>query len=184
MLDRLIDLLLLRRKKRVVVQKLVTHAATEFDAEAIMKLRKEIDKDRANRNPPLDPYGGSYPTVEQQTEEIPRFRPFIVAEVEQEIVGVAFAYEMHHMAGDYRLKVIVRKNWRNKGIGTVLVSQIIDWAKTTNTTKQIVCVFAKSHRDAKHMLMKLGFSVSKQGWEWYMQGAMFNAVEMTLTLDK
>lgn len=179
--DELKRRLFFRWRKVERAANLVVRAAREDDAESIARLRKLADKERKNRNPPLDPYGGDYPTFQQQTEAIRDFSRngvFLVAEIEHEIVGIVFAFEMNKGRGDYRLKVVVSRNWRNKGIGAALVSQVLEWAKGNQGVNLIVCAFHKSHRDAKHLLSKLGFTVHKQGWAWYMQGAMYNEVEM------
>jgi GNAT superfamily N-acetyltransferase len=127
-LYKFIDWLFPQEQIRESVPNLVIRAATIADAEAIMRLRKAADKDRRNRNPPLDPYGGQYPTVEQEIEDIVKFGEsglFLVAEVGKEIIGTAFVFEMHATVGDYRLRLVVDRKWRRKGIGTALASYIV-----------------------------------------------------------
>jgi GNAT superfamily N-acetyltransferase len=162
-------------------------AATVEDAEQLMNLRKRIDKDSTNKSPPLDPYGGDYPTIKQQQLEIKECTNkaiFLVAVSGQIVIGTAYCFPMPDAIGEYALKFIVDKSWRGKGVASKLVAAIIQWATTNSDARKLICRFNKSQKVAKRILEKFGFSTIKQGLVYYMQGGMYNAIDMSLDLKK
>jgi len=155
------------------------------DAEKVDELRKRVNKIKGNKNPPLDPYGGNYPTTQQEASEIEEYNKnsvFLVAEMDSKIIGIAFCFLMHPDLGDYRLKVIVEESFRLQGVGTKLVSGIIKWGSSESKVRELVCSFHKSHKSAKFLLEKFGFNVKKQGLAYYMQTALYAEVEMSFIL--
>ena len=156
------------------------------DAEAIMKLRKKVDQEPTNKNPALDPYGGDYPTVNQQTFEIEdrvHNAIFLVAVQNEQIIGAAFCFEVYKQPHKYRLNFIVDPEWRGKGIASAMVLEVVEWAKSHSEVQELICGFEISHKDAKHVLEKYGFIVSKEGYSYYMQGYRYFETEMTLSAE-
>jgi GNAT superfamily N-acetyltransferase len=157
------------------------------DAEQIMNLRKRIDKAAGNKNPPLDPYGGGYPTLKQQTSEIDDYiikGIFLVAVHQEEVIGAAYCFPKWNSPGEYGFKFLVDVQWRGKGIATQFVAEIIQWAKSTTKAKKLLCRFSKSDKTARRILEKSGFSVLKQGLVPYIQGHFFRATEMYLNIRR
>lgn len=163
----------------------LVRAATVDDAEQVAILRKRIDKEKTNKNPPLDPYGGNYPSLEQQSEEIQsetRNGIYLVAVSERAFIGIAFCSLDNNRLGTYSLGFVVEKAWRDKKVGTALVSQVVNWGQTHPQIQNLVCRFPKSDKATERILHDLGFKVVRQGWTVYIQGAKYNATEMNLKI--
>lgn len=159
--------------------------ANAEDAKQIQKLRKRVDRDRKNKNPPLDPYGGDYPSLEQQVSEIQTYLDqgaFLVAVSGEEIVGFALCFQLYGLPGHYRIKFIVDHPWRKQGIGTRLVMEMVEWGQVHSQVLELVCSFHRSYRFVEKLLKRFGFQVTRQGLVPFMYGGTFNATEMTLDL--
>ena len=161
--------------------------ATVDDAEQVSILRKRVDKDRTNKNPPLDPYGGDYPSLEQQTAEIQSVSKcgiFLVAVSEKTIIGIAFCSQDNNGSGRYSLGFVVEKTPREKRVGAALVAQVVHWVKTHPEAQNLVCRFPKSDKAKEHILREMGFKVRWQGQAVYIQGATYTATEMSINLKE
>lgn len=77
---------------------------------------------------------------------------------------------------------MVEKAWREKKVGTALVSQVVQWAKTHSEVQNLVCKFPRSIKVTERILREFGFKVVKRGWTVYIQGAKYNATEMNLDI--
>jgi GNAT superfamily N-acetyltransferase len=152
------------------------------DAEQIAALRKRVDQDKKNKYPPLDPYGGIYPSIVQQRSEIAQSDVCFVALAENQIVAWAFATNWYQSSGEYRIGFTVDHLWRGHGIGTALASQLLNWKKMRPEVKKLSCQFARADKSKRRVLEKLGFEVVNEGWVYFMQGAMYNATEMVLAV--
>lgn len=161
----------------------VIRPAEPDDAETIAALRKRVDKDKKNKYPPLDPYGGSYPSVDQQRSEIAESGVYFVALAETQLVGCAYCSELYQSPGEYGLGFIVDPAWRKNGIGTSLALQIVTWAKSNSEVKKLVCRFARGDKSKKRILKNLDFEIVYEGWVYFMQGAMYNSTEMAFQIS-
>ena len=158
--------------------------AVVSDAEAVRQLRKKVDKEPSNQNPPLDPYGGDYPTVDQQTSDIrsmTRKGIFLVAVSGEDIIGIAYSFRMYGRPHEYRLNFIVDSPWRGKGVGTAMIAQVVEWGKAHPKVHRLVSGFETTHKDARRVLEKFGFEVYKVGYAYYMQGYRYDETEMILS---
>ncbi len=165
-----------------MVSGIMIRPAEPDDAEPIATLRKRVDQDQKNKNPPLDPSGGSYPTIEQQREELAQNSVCFVALVDEQVVGFAVCSGMDRLPGDYLFSLTVDSAARRRGIGTALVSRLLIWAKSHSEVETLTCRFARADRSTRRILENAGFKVVRVGWVYFMQGAMYNAIDMVLEI--
>ncbi len=84
---------------------------------------------------------------------------YLVAECEGQLVGHAFLEPFHlqslrHIAD---LNIAVHLGWQNKGIGTKLLEQIIEWAKNSSVIEKIQLNVRASNSSAIYLYKKFGF---------------------------
>ena len=84
---------------------------------------------------------------------------YLVAEQEGKIAGHAFLEPLHlksicHVA---QLSIGVHHGWQEKGIGTALMKQVIDWAKQSKTIEKIELNVRASNDRAIALYKKMGF---------------------------
>jgi RimJ/RimL family protein N-acetyltransferase len=103
-------------------------------------------------------------TVDQEQKFVAEYEAadnsvFLVAETQGQIIGVLTCKGgsrklTRHAA---TLGMSVRKDWRNKGVGGLLLARVIDWAKGTGIVSRIeLFVFARNEM-AIHLYQKHGF---------------------------
>ncbi len=164
---------------------LAIRSAELSDAEAVAALRKRVDRDKDNKNPPLSAYGGDYPTPRQQQDEIEACMAqgtFWVDAFDQRVIGIAYCFAVYDVPGVYRLIFLVDKEWRAKGIATTLVMRVLMWAKADRSVQSLVCSFHQSHKPARNVLEKFGFVVSYEGSTYFTDTAAYDETEMVLKL--
>ena len=110
---------------------------------------------------------------------------FFVSEVDAHIIGILNCdggkrKAIRHTA---TLGVSVRKEWRNKGVGSKLMAHTIEWAKSTKIIKRIeLTVFARNVA-AIHVYEKYGFVVEgRRQRSIYRDGEYLDDVMMALIL--
>lgn len=84
---------------------------------------------------------------------------YLVAEREEKIVGHAFLEPLHlksirHVA---QLSIGVHHGWQEKGIGTALMQQLVDWAKQSEKIEKIELNVRASNSRAIALYKKMGF---------------------------
>jgi len=84
---------------------------------------------------------------------------YLVAERDGKIVGHAFIEPLHlksicHVS---QLSIGVHHGWQEKGIGTALMQQIIDWANQSETVEKIELNVRASNNRAIALYKKMGF---------------------------
>ncbi len=84
---------------------------------------------------------------------------YFVAENKTQIVGHAFLEPLHlqslrHVAD---LNIVVHSGWQKKGIGTILLEHLIDWAKNSNAIEKIQLNVRASNIAAISFYKKMGF---------------------------
>jgi ribosomal protein S18 acetylase RimI-like enzyme len=84
---------------------------------------------------------------------------YLVAECEGQVVGHAFLEPLHlksiyHVA---QLTIGVHKGWQEKGIGTKLLEQLIEWARQSETIEKIELNVRASNTTAIALYKKMGF---------------------------
>lgn len=84
---------------------------------------------------------------------------YLVAESEGQIVGHAFLeipqlQSLRHIAD---LNIAVHIGWQNKGIGTLLLTQLIQWATNSGTIEKILLNVRTTNAPAIALYKKMGF---------------------------
>jgi RimJ/RimL family protein N-acetyltransferase len=136
--------------------------AQAADAEQLIALVKEL-ADEPGLYIALSP-GEFNLTVEQEQKFIAESQAadnsvFLVAETEERIIGVLTCKGGSRKLTRHvtTLGMSVRKDWRNKGVGGLLMARVIDWAKGTGIVSRIeLFVFARNMM-AIHLYEKHGF---------------------------
>lgn len=130
----------------------IRHA--EFsDAKAISEVYKEWDN-----------FKGILPDdlIEPESEEdilkdIKKEKIYVIAEDSNQIVGVCYIDISFIKLKSIRLgNMIIKSNYRNKGIGTKIINKVIEFAKTNNV-KKIWLWTQEELTDAIHFYKNKGF---------------------------
>ena len=105
-------------------------------------------------------------TVEQEAQTFADYAAadnalFLVAEVDGEIVGSLNCHGgkrqgNHHAA---ILGMSVARDWRGRGIGTLLMARAIDWARGSGVVRRIELQVFERNAHARHLYEKFGFVV-------------------------
>lgn len=106
----------------------------------------------------------------------------IVAEAEGEVVGSIHVQASRHGYGE--IGMAVAREWRGRGIGSMLMAAAIDWSREHGLHKMSLSVFA--HNDAAIALyQKFGFVEEGRRIKQYRRadGELWDSVEMGLLLD-
>lgn len=86
---------------------------------------------------------------------------YLVAEVDNEIVGHGFLEPLHlnaisHVAD---LTLAVHEGWQGKGVGSLLLEELIKWAHKSKNIEKIELQVRASNRRAISLYKKMGFMV-------------------------
>ncbi len=110
----------------------------------------------------------------------------IAADVEGQVVALAGIDQAKfvrqcHSAG---LGISIRDEWCNRGLGTLLVRELVDWARGHPGLEQLtLCVFASNPR-AQAVYRKVGFQEDgRLPRRAKVNGRYIDIVEMSLWLD-
>jgi RimJ/RimL family protein N-acetyltransferase len=98
-----------------------------------------------------------------------------------DVVGMAHVESSRHGFGE--LGMGVARQWRGRGVGTALLTEVIDWARAQGLHKLILGVFA--HNTAGIALYrKLGFVEEGRRVKQYRRtsGELWDSIEMGLLL--
>jgi RimJ/RimL family protein N-acetyltransferase len=158
------------------------------DAEQLIALVKEL-ADEPGLYIALSP-GEFNLTVEQEQKFIADYQAadnsvFLVAETEGQIVGVLTCKGgsrklTRHVA---TLGMSVRKDWRNRGVGGLLLARVVEWARGTGIVSRIeLFVFARNEM-AIHLYEKHGFVCEgRRRRAIFRDGEYFDDLIMSLLL--
>lgn len=89
--------------------------------------------------------------------------PLIVCEDQGVIVGystLSSYREKEAYASTVELSIYVHPDYRGKGIGSVLMAEIIDMAKADETVHTVVSVITSGNAASEHLHEKFGFTFS------------------------
>lgn len=141
----------------------VIRSAVPDDAEALLELtRAVIDEGEFVVTTPQE----FHLTVEDEREWIGTHsehpgRLAIVLEAAGQVVGCLHFQNSHRhrLAHRGRLHMIIDKDWRNLGVGTLLLQEALAWARRNPGIEKVgLAVFSNNHR-AIHLYEKCGFQV-------------------------
>lgn len=85
---------------------------------------------------------------------------FLLALSNGEIVGELTCRPSSRLAAHKHIAILgmsVRKGWRNKGIGSMLLAEALKWAKQTKIIKRIELKVFSTNAPAIHLYKRIGF---------------------------
>ena len=110
---------------------------------------------------------------------------FLVAEIEGKIVGMLNCTGGTRRATRHAatLGMSVDREWRNQGVGSLLMARAVEWAKQSEMVSRIeLSVFARNEM-AIHLYQKYGFVVEgRRRKSLYRNGEYFDDLIMALLL--
>jgi len=129
-------------------------------------------------------------TIEQEQERLSDFTNsdnsiYLVAEIDTKIIGILTCKggtrrAVRHAAS---LSISVAKEWRNQGIGNLLLSRAIEWAKSTGIISRIELDVFTRNQPAIHLYQKFGFVIEGQRHNAiYRDGKYYDNMLMALLL--
>jgi putative acetyltransferase len=109
----------------------------------------------------------------------------LIAEFDGEIIGV-----LHCKGGEYKvirhrvtLGMSVREDWRNKGVGTALLTKAIEWARSTGIITRLELGVYARNETAIRLYKKFGFQVEGRKLKaFYRNGEYLDELVMALLL--
>jgi GNAT superfamily N-acetyltransferase len=104
--------------------------------------------------------------------------PYMVAEVEGEIVGAVFVVPPDQVMGYHRDHVLefhvdVLPGWRRQGVATILVENLVEWAKVKGDVRKLEAACLGWNGPVISMLGNLGFTEegrSERSWMVRLEG--------------
>ncbi len=137
--------------------------AKSKDASQIVKLMKCVIAEGPYTLAEPDEYSA---TVSSESRKISRFKKapgkiYLVAEVGKDIAGfLSFDnWDTRRTAHTGLFSVFLKKKWRGKGIGKILVQGMIDWGKANPLNRKISLYVFSTNKGAIALYKKLGFKV-------------------------
>lgn len=166
--------------------------ATPHDAEAIIAYVKTI-ADEPNNGIMLASSLEFTLTVDDEREFLAKSaqtsnRLYIVAEAQGEIIGTANCRPAGSRAGfqhTLTLGITVRKDWRNRGVGTAMMQRLIQFARENPTVKRLELMVFHNNPRAIHVYEKLGFQhEGARRQAFYKEGQFLDLVFMGMVFEK
>jgi len=78
----------------------------------------------------------------------------------------------------------IKENWRNKGIGQILLQQAISWAKSTNQLEILWLEVYSNNESAIHLYEKNGFRITGEVKQFFKHEiTYYDKLQMTLKLN-
>ncbi len=151
---------LFRLKSGIVV---VIRSATKQDAAAILDLSNNVIGEEIYQLTSSSEFKMTMEAEEKWIDDhlVNSNHLILVAEVNKKIVGILDFSNGHRLriAHTGELGMSLEKAFRNKGIGTLLLKVLIDWATENETIEKIgLCVHSNNER-AIALYKKMGFEV-------------------------
>lgn len=141
--------------------KLVLRTALVKDASLLVKLMRDIVKEGPYTLAEPDEYRS---TAGSEAKKIKKFREapgkiYLVAEVKNEIAGfISFDnWDTRRTSHTGLFSVFIKKKWRSKGIGKILVKGLLSWGSTNPVNKKISLAVFSTNKNAIKLYKKLGF---------------------------
>lgn len=129
-------------------------------------------------------------SVEEEREKIAELADadnavWLVAEVDGQIIGVLDCRGGRRAANRHSggLGISVRKDWRNRGVGTALMEALIDWARANPVITRLELEVFTHNARAIHLYEKLGFQIEGcKRRAYFKDGRYVDAYLMALLL--
>lgn len=142
-------------------KKLILRTALVKDASQIVKLMMDIVNEGPFTLAEPDEYKS---TTASESKKIKRFKEaegkiYLVAEIKNEITGfISFDnWDTRRTSHTGLFSVFIKKKWRGKGIGKILVNGILKWGITNPVNKKISLAVFSTNKNAIALYKKLGF---------------------------
>jgi RimJ/RimL family protein N-acetyltransferase len=141
----------------------VIRLAKEFDAEAIIDIRKEIILSETTTKFFISSPNELSSNVEKEREKIrksfERNNLYIVFETEGKVVGflVLNRYEHERLNHAGSMGMGIREKFTNQGIGTKLIEFLINWAKKQKSIEKICLGVVSVNERAIKVYKRMGF---------------------------
>lgn len=169
--------------------KVIIREAHPSDANQIIKFIQRLSEEPLS-NIVISP-GEFTPEIELEARILSDFAAsansvFLVAEIESNIVGILNCSgrndrrAIHHVVA---LGLSVDQEWRGQGIGTLLMSNALQWAKRTEHIKRIELLVFERNEAAIHLYQKFGFEIEgKHRKAIFRDGVYLDNLTMALLL--
>jgi GNAT superfamily N-acetyltransferase len=82
---------------------------------------------------------------------------WLVAEIGQEVVGVAEAHPLRARPDEAVLTLFVDQKYRNRGVGRALINELIQWARGHERFSKLVLFVKAANEPAMHLYLRSGF---------------------------
>lgn len=145
------------------MENIIYRKAREEDAEKIVKFFNIVGGETNYMSFEKDEYALN---VEEQAELIRSLEgnatnTMLLAMDGEEIAGLSTITSSHKIKSrhDAELGIVVGKKYQGKGIGTALISQVIDWVRENGITTRMSLEVRADNVKAVNMYMKFGFVV-------------------------
>lgn len=142
-------------------KKLILRTALSKDASQLVKLMKDIVNEGPFTLAEPDEY---LSTIKTESKKIKRFKEaegkiYLVAEVNNEITGyISFDnWDTRRTSHTGLFSVFIKKKWRGKGIGKILINGMLEWGKLNPVNKKISLAVFSTNKNAIALYKKLGF---------------------------
>lgn len=171
----------------------IIREASLDDAQALIDYLVELSEE-PDITLPMSP-GSVNLTIEQELAYLkshlePANATYFVAEADGELIGTLHCTGLNlpivedmawHVAD---MGVSVRKDWRGKGVGTALMKQGIEWARSTGVIERLQLEVFAHNQAAIHIYEKLGFEVEGRRRKAFKRdGEYIDSLTMALFLD-
>jgi len=135
--------------------------ALPSDAKKLYDLKLSISKERIYSLGEPEEFRA---TSKSEKEKIKRFyeaegKVYVVAEYRKNIIGLIEFDNFYHKKCTHNglFTLFVKKSWRNKGIGKILLQQLLDWAKTNHLIRKVSLNVFSTNKNAIALYKKYGF---------------------------
>ncbi|MBL8017068.1 MAG: GNAT family N-acetyltransferase [Ignavibacteria bacterium] len=142
-------------------KKILIRTAQVKDASKIVKLMRDVIKEGPYTLAEPDEYNT---TAADEAAKIRRCRDkhgkiYLVAEYKDEIAGFICldSWPTRRTWHTGLFSVYLKKKWRSKGVGSMLIKAMLDWGKTDPVNRKISLAVFSTNKDAIAFYRKLGF---------------------------
>ena len=144
-------------------RELFLRTALAKDASQIVKLMRDVVNEGPFTLVEPDEYNS---TVKSESRKIKRFKDapgkiYLVGEVNKEITGfISFDnWDTKRTSHTGLFSVFIKKKWRGKGIGKILIKGMLEWGKTNPVNKKISLAVFSTNKSAIALYKKLDFKL-------------------------
>jgi len=142
-------------------KKILIRTAQVKDASKVVKLMKDVIKEGHFTLSEPDEYDTSAADEERKISKCrdTEGKIYLVAEYKDEIAGfICFdSWPTRRTWHTGLFSVYLKKKWRSKGVGSMLIKAMLDWGKTDPVNRKISLAVFSTNKGAIALYRKLGF---------------------------